>query len=109
MFLAVIFGSHVNVKLKKQGSFYCLHCNAERDFEHRSWERTTHLFFFPVGGTSGEFILCRTCECAFAPECLDESTIADLRELLVEPPARAIYLNPELSSPHGAYSPGRRH
>ena len=109
MFLALLHGNRTNVEVEERGTFYCLECNTERSFERRSWERTTHVFFYPVGGKAGEFVLCLTCGSTFAPECLDESTIADLEGLLVDPPTAAVVMEPGQGRGVGAYSPGRRH
>jgi hypothetical protein len=111
------------VRLKGTGRFFCLHCEAVRGYERREWRGSV---FSAPESRRREFILCCTCETAFSPECLDESSDSYLEELSVAVPDRAIYPRlrdvPWRSSGHGeeivgnprpnvliAYSAGRRH
>lgn len=84
----------VQVKQIGSGRFWCLYCRAERDYERRTWTSTRAVFLMPVFASRGEFILCRTCECAFDPECLDESSTRLLEELMLVVPLRAIRARP---------------
>ena len=78
-FVVVPVRRRAGVRLKGTGTFYCLNCENMRHFERREWIRN-------------EFILCTTCELAFKPECLDESSDAYLEELVIDGlPDRAIY------------------
>jgi hypothetical protein len=45
--------------------------------------------FVPVAGRNSRFVLCLNCETAFAPECLDESSTAELAELEITVPGFA--------------------
>ena len=109
MFFAFNLGYRTKVAIKEEGEFFCLQCNAARSFQRRTWERAVHVFFFPVGGSAGEFVLCMTCTTTFTLECLDESSTAYLEEILATPPAAAMRLDPRAGRGVGAYSPGRRH
>ena len=81
-FVVVPMRRRVGVRLKGTGTFFCLNCEKVRHFERREWQRSRHW---------SEFILCTTCELAFRPECLDESSVAYLEEVLIEGlPARAL-------------------
>jgi hypothetical protein len=106
------------------GEFYCLYCRADRDYEQRRWQRTTYLFrFWAVRGTFGEFVICLVCGSTYDLECLDETSTAELDELLVEPPwevtdvtdsgsGRAFGGRTGLAAPErqlSGYSPARRH
>ena len=94
MFLAFVTARHVHVKLVASGRFWCLYCREERDYEHRTWVGTRTLFFMPIAASRGEFVLCHTCECAFDPECLDESSTRFLEELMLIVPRGAIHARP---------------
>jgi len=124
VFLAVVVSRRTSATVTGQGEFYCLYCRAAQGYEQRRWQRTLHLFrFWPVGGSSGEFVICRTCGSTYDPECLDETSTAELDELLVEPPyqvtdvaglgpGRARATRTGRSGPEGqlsGYSPGRKH
>jgi len=89
VFLAVVFGSSGHARLKDSGEFFCLFCKADRRYSLREWRRTSHFFFIPLGSTGGEFVLCSTCQSAFDPECLDESSTKELDELEVDVPGFA--------------------
>lgn len=121
---AVVPHSRISAKVTGQSEFFCLHCSAERSYEQRRWQRTWYLFhFWPVGGTFGEFVICLTCGSTYDVECLDETSTAELDELLVDPPfavtdvagvspgrsagARADGPGPETQL--SAYSPSRKH
>jgi hypothetical protein len=116
-----IFSStHTSATVTGQGKFYCLHCKAERDYEQRSWQRTVHLLrIWPLGGTFGEFVICLACGSTYDPECLDETSTAELEELLVEPPYQVTDvagLAPGTRTGRGGpekqlsgYSPARKH
>ena len=124
MFLAVVASSRISAKVTGQSNFFCLHCSAERSYEQRRWQRTWYLFrLWPVGGAFGEFVVCLTCGSTYDLECLDETSTAELDELLVDPPyavtdvaglrpgrsagARAARSSPETQL--SGYSPSRRH
>lgn len=124
MFLAVVYSIRTSAKTTGHGEFYCLQCRADHCYEQRQWQRTVHLFrFWPIGGTSGEFVICLTCGSTYDPECLDETSTAELDELLVDPPravtsvaglgsGRSRGRNTGRPSPEGqlsGYSPSRKH
>ena len=87
-FLATL--RHVRVRQTGSGRVWCLYCETEREYVRRAWTSTRTVVFLPVAGRRGEFVLCRACECAFDPECLDESSTALCEELLVDVPDAAI-------------------
>jgi hypothetical protein len=90
MLLAFATFRHVQAKTIDSGRFWCLNCETERDFERRTWAATRAVFFMPVASSRGEFILCKACESAFDPECLDESSTASCDELLLDVPHAAV-------------------
>ena len=94
MFLAFATFRHVHVTKTGSGRFWCLYCETDRDYERRAWTSTRALFFVPVGSSRGEFVLCRSCESAFDPECLDESSTALCDELMLDVPQTAIRARP---------------
>lgn len=123
-FALLIFRNRATATVTGRGEFYCLYCKAKRGYEQRRWRRTAHLFYVvPVGGSFGEFVLCLTCGNTYDPECLDETSTAELDELLVEPPyqitgiagiesGRVFGGITDRSGPQGqlsGYSPGRKH
>ena len=65
------------------GKFFCLYCETDRAYELREYQSTT-------GAEGGMFVLCGACGTAFDPECLDESSTGDLRELEVDVPGEAL-------------------
>lgn len=89
MFLAAVFGASRQVRVVAEGRFFCLYCGADRSYQLREWRQTSHLFFIPVGTSGGVFVLCPTCKTGFDPECLDESSTAELHELEVDVPGFA--------------------
>ena len=89
MFLVATFRL-VHIKKIDSGRFWCLYCETEREYERRAWASTRTVVFIPVAGRRGEFVMCRTCEFAFDPECLDESSTALCEELLLDVPDAAI-------------------
>lgn len=89
MFLAVVFGRSHHVRVVGEDRFFCLHCKADRGYQLRDWRSARTLFFIPLGSYGGKFVLCSTCKTAFDPECLDESSTAELHELEVDPPGFA--------------------
>ena len=89
MLFAFVAGKAVTVGVKASGTFFCLYCNADQRYQHRTWESTTHVFFVPLGITRGEFVLCLNCGSAFNLECLDETSTATCDELIMEVPMRA--------------------
>jgi hypothetical protein len=91
VFLALVVGWRVRVRLKGTGDFFCLHCEKERSYQHREWRGTESLFFIPVSASGGEFVRCDTCENAFTLECLNESSTAFWHELLADAPDSAIH------------------
>ena len=129
VFLAVVASKRISAEVTSQSEFFCLCCNAERSYGQRRWQETWHLFrFWPVGGAHGEFVICLTCGSTYDSECLDETSIAELDELLVDPPyavtevavtevaglrprrnsgARTARTSPEEQL--SGYSPARRH
>jgi hypothetical protein len=124
VFLVMVASRRTTAKVTAQGEFYCLYCKAEHGYEQRQWQRTVHLFrVWPIGGSSGEFVICLTCGSTYDPECLDETSTAELNELLVEPPYQVTDVaglgqgstratRTGRSSPEGqlsGYSPGRKH
>ena len=72
------------VRLKGTGRFWCLYCEAERDYQHREWRSEERVLFVSLGVSSGEFVLCRACERAFTLECLNPSSTALREELLAD-------------------------
>lgn len=89
VFRSVIVSRDTSATVTGHGEFYCLYCKAEHSYEQRRWQRTVHLFrFWPVSGSFGEFVICLTCGNTYNLECLDETSTAELDELLVEPPFR---------------------
>lgn len=78
------------VELVEEGVFFCLHCNADRGFQLRSWQQTRHLFYIEVGKVRGEFVRCNTCRSAFDLEALDESSTSSLESLRDFPPRFAM-------------------
>lgn len=78
------------VELVEEGVFFCLHCNADRGFQRRSWQQTRHLFYIEVGKVRGEFVRCNTCRSAFDLEALDESSTSSLESLRDFPPRFAM-------------------
>lgn len=86
---AATFG-HVHVKQIDSGRFWCLYCETEREYQRREFASTRTFVFMPVASRRGEFVMCRTCEFAFDPECLDESSTALCEELLLDVPQAAI-------------------
>jgi hypothetical protein len=123
-FAALIISNRISATVTGRGEFYCLYCKAEQGYEQRRWQRTAHLFrFLPVGGSFGEFVICLSCGNTYDPECLDESSTAELEELLVEPPyqvtdvaglgsGRARGATTKRLGSEGqlsGYSPGRKH
>lgn len=107
MSFVFIGGKPVAVHLKTTGTFFCLYCNAEQQYQHRAWESVAHLFFVPLGFSTGEFVLCLNCESAFAPECLDETSTATCDDLIMEVPMRAaradLRFRPRTAPPAPAY------
>ena len=90
MFVVWVIGSKKETRVKDAGEFFCLHCMADRSYSLREWRRTFRLFvLIPLSTTGGEFVLCSTCETAFDPECLDESSTKELDELEVDVPGFA--------------------
>jgi hypothetical protein len=85
-----VAGWQEQVRLKGSGRFWCLYCEAERDYQHREWRSQERLLFVPLGVSDGEFVLCRTCDGAFSLECLDPSSTALREELLADAPEFAI-------------------
>ena len=90
MFLAFVSIRHTRVAQVGSGRFWCLHCETERDYLRRTYIRTRALFFIPISNSRGEFVLCRTCDSAFDPECLDETSTASCDELLLDVPYEAV-------------------
>jgi hypothetical protein len=90
VFLAFVSIRHTRVTQVDAGRFWCLHCETERDYQRRTWVRTRTLLFMPVSSSRGEFVLCRTCDSAFDPECLDETSTALCDELLLDVPYEAV-------------------
>lgn len=90
MFFAFVSIRHTRVTHVAAGRFWCLHCETERDYQRRTWVRTRTAFFIPVSNSRGEFVLCRTCDSAFDPECLDETSTALCDELLLDVPYEAV-------------------
>lgn len=78
------------VELVDQGTFFCLHCKADRGYQLRAWQQTTRWFYLQVGKTRGEFVRCDACGSAFDRECLDESSTASLESLRELPPRFAL-------------------
>lgn len=72
------------------GQFFCLYCRADQRYERRAVHRTAYALFVAVRESSAEFVLCDFCGSTFDPECLDESSTAELEELLVGPPGDAV-------------------
>lgn len=102
----VIFGRRVAVRLRAVGRFWCLFCEADRDYQYREWRRMRTVFFLSVREIgSGEFVRCAVCENAFDPECLDESSTASCEELLVEVPYRALRAALSAESRDGSAEP----
>lgn len=69
------------VHVRGKGSFFCLHCEAQRAYEIREWSVKSQVESALVAGESGTFVFCVNCRSAFEPECLDESSTAELSEL----------------------------
>lgn len=91
MLLAFVGYRGIRVERTGAGRFWCLYCEAERDYERRAWAAKRSVYFIPVSVRHGEFVLCRTCEAPFDPECLDESSTALCEELmLVDVPWKVI-------------------
>lgn len=113
MFLAVFATRRVSAQVTGKGEFFCLRCRADCSYEQRRWQWTWNVFsFWPVGGGCGEFVLCRSCGNAYDLECLDETSTAELDELLVELPAAVTRLpgvRPALEKQMSGYSQSRRH
>jgi hypothetical protein len=123
--IPIITGRRVDVRLLGSGRFWCLSCETDQDYQRREWRTTGTAFFLPVlGVSSGEFVLCETCESAFDVECLDESSTALHDELVLFPPAFAInaalsgapqdgspppWVRPTLSDNLSGHSAARRH
>lgn len=93
MLFVLVTGKSVNVGLRASGTFFCLYCNAERRYQHRIWETTSHVFFVPLGSTTGECVLCLTCESAFRLECLDGNSTATCDELIMAVPTKVAHAN----------------
>lgn len=96
MFFIIGGGRYIDVRLLGTGRFWCLYCEAERDYEHREYRATQSILFMPVGGWGCEFILCPECDSAFDLECLDESSTAFCEELMIQVPDRARHAKPVL-------------
>lgn len=77
------------VELAHQGEFFCLHCNADRGFELRTWQQAYHFVYLQFFKRHGEFVRCDACGSAFQLECLDESCTASLENLREFPPSFA--------------------
>jgi hypothetical protein len=90
VFLAFVSIRRTRIAQVGSGRFWCLRCETERDYQRRTWVRSRTLRLVPVSNERGEFVLCRTCESAFDPECLDESSTALCEELLLEVPYEAV-------------------
>jgi hypothetical protein len=104
MFLFV-FGVRRHVRATAAGTFFCLRCKADRAYQLREWRETMHFVGIPLPTSTERFVLCATCKTAFDPECLDESSTAEPRELEVYAPefAYKVLRNPtehELSQRH---------
>ena len=106
----------ISATLTGNGEFYCLYCKAEKGYEQRRWQRTVYLFrFWSIRGSFGEFVICLTCGSVYDLECLDETSTAELDELLVYPPGEVahvagLFVHEGVTErqPTG-YSPARRH
>lgn len=91
MFLVYAGYHRIRVQRTGEGRFWCLYCEGEHDYERRAWSAMRSAYFIPVSSRHGEFVLCRNCEAAFDPECLDESSTATCEELmLVNVPWKAV-------------------
>jgi hypothetical protein len=91
VFFVFVGGRRVRVEKTGAGRFWCLYCETECDYERRAWALKRSAYFIPVAVRYGEFVLCRSCEAAFDPECLDESSTASCEELLlIDVPQAAI-------------------
>jgi hypothetical protein len=90
-FVGWFVGWQEQVRLKGTGRFWCLYCEAERDYQHREWRSQDRVLFVPLGVSGGEFVLCRACVRTFSLECLDPSSTALREELLADAPDFAIW------------------
>lgn len=82
----VVFSVRKRVRVTDTGTFFCLRCNADCGYELREWWGTPPLLFLAVLVSHDQFVLCTTCRTTFDPECLDESSTAELRELEIDVP-----------------------
>ena len=89
------------------GTFFCLWCKGDRSYELREWREVPHVFFIPLSSSGGKFVLCTTCKLAFDPECLNESSTAELHELEVDVPGFAC--RPLLGRPTNELSQNQSH
>jgi hypothetical protein len=102
-----------------EGEFFCLYCRTDRRYERRAVQKTVYALYVAVHESSAEFVLCDSCGSTFDPECLDESSTAELEELLVDPPWEAVRpaalgrepgrSGPGLADFVNGHSPSRRH
>lgn len=102
-----------------EGRFFCLYCRADRRYERRAVQKTAYVLYVAVRESSADFVLCDSCGSTFDPECLDESSTAELEELLADPPweaaaPAALSRESGRSGPASAdfvngHSPSRRH
>lgn len=102
-----------------EGEFFCLYCRVDRRYERRAVQKTTYALYVAMRESSVEFVLCDSCGSTFDPECLDESSTAELEELLVDPPWDAVLpaalsressgSGPALADFVNGHSPSRRH
>lgn len=91
MLIGAVWGQQVQVRLNGSGRFWCLNCEAPREYQHREWRSQGMLMFSPTGRVSGgEFIVCRDCELTFSLAVLGESSTATFDELLVDAPDFAV-------------------
>ncbi|WP_034262957.1 hypothetical protein [Actinospica robiniae] len=87
MFFLFSAGYRKTVRRVEEGMFFCLRCEAECAYELRELHSEQHVFrVLPVHESSRMFVLCTGCGTAFDPECLDESSTAELAELEIEVP-----------------------
>lgn len=63
----IIFGTRNKLTTVGSGSFYCPHCQAQRNYEKKQGKRYFALYFVPLipMGDLGMFVECMTCHMTF--------------------------------------------